>query len=281
MTLETAVGPVTVFHRLALGVECVDALLDRLVLTPVRAGREVVERSRPRPLDPSWPCLDLQRSGPARFKLGHHPPLPGTFVVRIDDASRRFVPRRLEVHPWPLADVEDGPGRPFVPVRSRLLRSWLWPGSAYPFPRGTTVIRGRVVRQAVPVRWARLTAIGPTGSVAGRAHADERGEFVLVVTDPAQQPLQRSVDVDLAVVAPSKAPTAEELDPFDRCADLVVEPVPRSSLPPADHDLDSPLLRGAAVPPGYVANSHPPRRLTVPVGAELTLTEDVVFGPQP
>jgi hypothetical protein len=278
VTIDTALGPVTVLHRLALGVECLDALVDRLVLTSVRVGRQAPGRVLPRPLDPTWPCLDLERSGPARFKLRHHGLMPAELTVRVDDPTRRYVPRRFTVHPWPVAALDETNGQPYVPVRSRLLRTWLWPGSAYPLPRGTTVIRGRVVHDARPARWARLVAMGPTGQVAGRAHADDRGEFVLVVTDPDQNPLQSTIAVDVRVVA-SKTPAP--VDPLDRCADLVVEDVARSSVPPTPAELDNDVLRGVALPSGYVANTHAPRHLTAPVGAELTLTEDVVFDPQP
>lgn len=278
MTIDTVVGPANVLHRLALGVECLDALTDQLVPTSVRVGRQTAGRRLPRPLDAAWPCLDLERSGPARFKLRHRGAIPPTLVVRFDDPSRRYVPRRFTVHLWPASDLDETSGQPYVPVKSRLLRSWLWPGSAYPLPRGTTVVRGRAVHGSRSLRWARLTAIGPNGEVAGRAHADDRGEFVLVVTNPDQNPLQSTVPLDVSILAPA-AP--EPIDPFDRCADLVVEDVPRSSAPPGPGDLDNDVLRGVAAPSGYVANTHAPTHLTVPVGAELTLTEDVVFDPQP
>src|SRR5205823_5447204 len=211
-------------------------------------------------------------------KLRHHPPLPKEFVVRVDDPTRSYVPRRFTVHPWPVELLDEVTARPYVPVKSRVLRSWLWPGSAYPMPRGTTVIRGRVVRDSGPARWARLTAIGPTQGVAGRAHADDRGEFVLVITDPAQNPLQSTVDVAVSVTAPK---VAAVVDSFDRCADLVVEDVPRSSAPPTGADLDNGVLRGVAVPMGYTGNTHGPSAITVPVGAEFTLSQDIVFDPLP
>ena len=33
------------------------------------------------------------------------------------------------------------------------------------------------------MRWARVVATTPTGDVMGFTHADERGEFLLVITD--------------------------------------------------------------------------------------------------
>jgi len=278
MTVNTERGPANVLHRLALGVEALDALVDRLVVTPLRVGRQAPARWLPSPVDPSWPCLDLEAAGSARFKIRRLSSVPDNLVLRLDDPSRRYVPRRLEVHLWPAQALDETTGQPYVPVRSRLLRAWLWPGSAYPLPRGATCVRGRVTRGGHPVRWARLTAIGPTNGVAGRAHADDRGEFLLVVTDPAQNPLQSNVDVDVVVRAPK---VADPVGSPDRYADLVVEDVPRSTVPPTPADLDNDVLRGIAVPVGYSTNIHAPRHLTVPVGAELTLTDDIVFDPTP
>jgi hypothetical protein len=277
-TIDTTIGPVTVLHRLALGAECLDALVNRLVLTSVRLGREVPAWQRSRPIDPSWPCLDLEASGPARFKLRHRATIPATLVVRVDDPTRHYVPRRFTVHLWPVASLDEASGQPYVPVRSRLLRSWLWPGSAAALPRSATMIRGRVVHGSAPVRWARLTAIGPTNEVAGRAHADDRGEFVLVISDPAQNPVQSTVAVSVSVIAPK---VAGPINPLDRCADLVVEDIPRSSAPPAASDLDNDVLRGVATPAGYSANANGPRAVIVQVGSEVILADDIVFDPQP
>jgi hypothetical protein len=278
MTLETMIGPVTVLHRLALGVECLDSLLESLVLTSVRAGWQAGPRLLPRPIDPSWPCLNLEGAEPARFKLRHQPSLTTALTVRIDDPSRRYVPRRVGITLWPPAAVDEARNPLYIPVKSRLLRLWLWPGSAYALPRGTTVVRGRVMRDGEPVRWPRLTAIGPNGQVAGRAHGDDRGEFLLVIIDVGQNPVQSQVGLDVSVHAP-KFPTAP--DPADRCADLVIEDIPRSGVPAGPADLDNPLLRGISVPLGYAANIHNPVHRTVPVGAEFPLTEDIVFEPQP
>jgi hypothetical protein len=226
MTFTTHVGQVTAIHRLALGVECFDALHGRLVLTPVRVGRQVDSRYLRTPLDPAWPCLNLERSGPARFKLRQVPSIGSSLIVRFDDPQRRYVPRRFIVHSWPASALDESSAQPYVPVRSRVLRSWLWPGSAYPFPRGTTMVRGRVTHNTKPVRWARLTAWGPTDEVAGRAHADDRGEFVLVITNPGQNPVEATIPVDIEVIA---ARTPNRVDNVDRTADLVAEDVPRSS----------------------------------------------------
>lgn len=273
----TPTGPATVLHRLALGVEIRDALLDRFVSSPVRVGLQTPAPStRLRPRD--WPCRDLEACGPARFRLRHVPALPSAPVLRLDDVSRRFVPRRFSVHPWPVATLDETTGQPYIAVAARLLRAWLWPGAAYPLPRGATAIRGRITHDGLPARWARVTAIGPTNLVAGRAHVDDRGEFLLVVTEVGQNPLQSTVSLRLRVRAPAAQVAA---DPADRCADLTVEDVPRSTAPPLPVERDNDVLRGVAAPPGHVTDATGPRLLTVTVGAELTLTDDIVFVPQP
>jgi hypothetical protein len=281
MTIATASGPVTVLHRLAIGVVCLDPFLNPQlnggVRSPVRAGWERATAGGHRFDDPGWPCVTLEAAGHGRFKLRHPGALPTDLVLRIDDPARRYVPRRFLLHPWPASAIE-GDATPYVPVGSRVLRAWMWPGAAYPRPRGTTVVRGRVTHDSEPVRWARLVATGPNQLVAGRAHGDERGEFVLVVTNPDQRPVESTVDIDVRVRAPR---VPGPVDTRDRCADLVVQDVPRSSVPPTSGDLDNPVIRGTSVPPGHVSNVHSPRHLTVPVGAELTLTEDIVFDPQP
>jgi hypothetical protein len=280
MTVESAIGTATIMHQLALGVVCLDSVSGAPVRTPVRVGRQVaarILRDRSTKLDPSWPCADLEASGRGRFKLRYGPSVARVLVVRVDDPARRYVPRRFSVHLWPTEAATAAAQGPYIPVASRLLRLWLSPGSAYLFPRGTTLIRGRVATRGVPVRWARVTATGPNDRVAGRAHADDRGEFLLVVTDPDQNPLQDTVDLDLVAFAP-KAPGP--VDSRDRCADVAVETVSRSSAPPFPQDLDNALLRGIRPPPGYVPSVQPQPVKDVRIGAELTLRNDVPFKPQ-
>ena len=292
MIIQTPAGPAFVAHRLALAVEVRDAVTNRLADTPVRVGRELAGpilagRGGPPP-DPSWPCQDLERSGTARFKLRRGPLLPAMITLRIDDPGRRYVPRRVSVTLWPQANLEAAdqspPAGPYIPVDSRLLRIWLAPASAYLLARGTTAIRGRVLRDAAgvlspdrPVRWPRITAIGPGGVPVGWAHGDERGEFVLPVGSAgAMPPLngQFAVDIDVVGLPAASAPAP---DPADRCADLVVESVPRSAAPPAPGDLDNDLLRGRAVPVGYVAGTAPRPHWTVQVGGLLSTGTDIPF----
>ena len=180
LVIDTAVGPANVLHRLALGVECLDAVTGRLVRTGVLVGREMDPLLLPRIHDPEWPCFSLPGKGVGRsyLRFDHTIPVHTPLRLRLVDPSRRFVPRRLELPLWTLAEIlaaEAAP--PVVPAASRLLRPWLWPGSAALLPSGMTVIRGTIRTGAAPVRWARLTAVRHGDVTVGHGHADERGEF--------------------------------------------------------------------------------------------------------
>ena len=293
MIIQTAIGPAEVTHRLALAVEIRDAITNRLAATPVRVGRELagpaLSRLGRKAPDPSWPCQDLERSGHARFKLRRGPRLPAAITLRIDDGARRYVPRRVSITLWSQADVEaadqNPPAGPYIPVDSRLLRIWLTPGQAYLLPRGTTAIKGRVLRGAAggalspgnPVRWPRVIAVGPGPVPVGWAHGNEHGEFVLLVSSAGSvPPLGGQFPVDIDVVG-RPAATAPPPDPADPLADLVVEPVPRSSAPPAVGDLDNDLLRGLAVPAGYAAGTAPRPHWTMQVGSLFSTGTDIPF----
>ncbi len=277
----TTVGPASVLHRLALGVVVLDGLTSLTASGSTRVGRQVHRRLLGRGYRPSWPCLDLDRVGPGRFRIRHATALPHDVVLRFDDPTRRYVPRRVSIPLWPLTDVsDDSPGN-YVPVGSRTLRLWLHPGAAYPLPRSSTVVRGRVTRDGLPVRWARVDATDGAGNVhLGRTHGNDRGEFLLVLGDVNQNPLESTVGIALTVSGPPVATPPDEVAE-DPLADLPVEPVARPGVPPLPADLDNPVLRGVTDPPGYVANTAPSTHLTVPVGAELVLTQDVDFTPQP
>lgn len=280
-TIDTAVGTADVLHRLLLAVECVDGVLRRRSDAGVRIGRELAAPLLAPGHDPDWPCLDLPTGGPGRAVLcfDHRTPVHTDLVFRIVDPSRRFVARRLQVPPWQLPEIlaaEQNP--PVVPAGSRLLRPWLAPGSGYRTPRGVTSVRGRVARAGRPVRWARLTGIGPGNQPVGWTHADERGEFVLVIdsTGTLPPPAPDSLPIDLQVIAPDPPPPAPDPD-TDQYADLVIEALGRSANPPAPQDLDSDVLRGRSVPAGYHPNTAAVPQLDVPIGAELILTTDIPF----
>ena len=281
MSIDTVVGLARVLHRLALGVECLDAIIGRRVRTDVAVGREVDVRLLPRGFGPEWPCVSLESKGIGRSQIRFDVTTPEAVRLRLVDPQRRFVARRFDLPLWKLDEILGADGTPpVVPAASRILRPWLWPGSAAELPWGMTVIRGAVRTGDVPVRWARLAAVRHADAVVGHGHADERGEFLIVVTDTGSlpPPAPSILDIDLRVSAPDPA-TAPAVDPDDPYADLVVEPLTRPSNPPLPVELDNPVLRGTATPAGYVANTAAVPTLTVPVGGELTLTTAIPFVP--
>lgn len=275
MTVDAGTGlPLQVLHRLALGVEPIDALRRLPIGSRLRVGREVTRVPGRRRvggvLDPLARRADLplEANGTGRFKLRHGSDVGATVIVRIDDPTRGYVPRRFQVPLWTLAEV-DAPAGPYIPVGSRLLRPSLLPGSAYPVPPGTTGVRGRIARSGQPVRWARVEALGPGGLVVGRAHGDERGEFLLVIatTGTLTPPPPPTLDVQLVMYGPPGEPP-----------DPALERIVRSSAPPLPGDLDNPLLRGESVPPGYPVSSASPT-VTVPIGAVRRVPAPFTFWP--
>lgn len=280
--IATGIGPVPVFHRLALGLVVRDAVSNRGVVAALRVGWEasghllVSGRSRPRPGsgrpgDPRWPCVDFERSGDSRFRLRATPARPQVLTVRVYDPARRYVSRRIEVTLWPHDRILDDRPNQGVSVAARTIPVWLLPGAAYPLARGTTAIRGRVARQGVAVPWARVVAVdsGDPNTVLGRTHGDDRGEFLLVLARTNQNPVQSAVDVRLIVQAPAVA-----------SADPPVETAQRPGNPAGmPGDLDLPVLRGETPSPAHLPNTAPAVTLTVPVGAELVGPSDIPFQP--
>jgi hypothetical protein len=266
-------GGQPVLHRLALALEIRDALTSRPVTAPVAVRREDSRRQ-------------LTGSG-GRFLLLFGPGIRDEADLRVTDATRQVVPRRFRIPLWSLADVEAAdqePPGPYIQALSRLLRVWLSPGAAgLPGP-GFTVIRGRIAHGTEPVRWARIAARGPGGVIVGRAHGDERGEFLLPVTGSGATPppVPSQITVDLLVYARGPGgpppPTAQELA-LDPLADLPLEAVPRSSSPPLPADLDNPLLRGVPLPPFYVPSTAPVSTQAVDVGDLLLLRTPLQFSP--
>lgn len=272
-TIATSVGPVPVLHRLALGLVVRDVVTDRGTTGALRVGWEASGHLLPHHHRDEWPCVDLERMGGGRFRLRATPRRPDLLTVRLSDPSRRYVPRRLGVTLWPHAALVDPLPANFVAVAARTLPVWLFPGAAYPVSPGTTAVRGRVTRQGIPLPWARVSAVDSGGAILGRAHGDDRGEFLLLIADTNQNPLQSSVTVSLVVRAQGGPPAAAPLP------EPPVEPVVRPSNPPVSGDLDNPLLRGRSAPAGYLPNTAVVPPLVVKVGAQIVLSTDVPFNP--
>jgi hypothetical protein len=279
-TIDTVVGSADVLHRLALAVECLDAVTGQRVRADLSIDREVDPLLLPpsvRGLPPLRP-LEARDSGRALIRFDHTTPTRPV-RLRIWDPRRRYAPRRLDLPLWTLAEVVAAEATPrTVPAASRTLRPRLFPGSAGPVPRGATVIRGRVQSGGAPVRWARVSAVRTGDVPIGHGHADDRGEFVVVLADAGNlpPPAPSELSVDLVVTAPDPN-TAPQVDPADALADLVAEALARPSNPPLPAELDNDVLRGVATPAGYVANTAALPTLTVPTGTALTLTDPITF----
>lgn len=253
---------VTITTRLRLGVEPVDALGRPGPLGAIGLQHEHV----PRPASSDLPAVGRNPSG--RFAIPFGDPAtdgPARIVVRLLDPTRRFVPRRLSVPAPSLADVTADERTP------RACRPVLFPGAAYGVAAGATVVRG-TVRWAGgrPVQWARVAARTATpievheddGTVSliqpvlGRAHGDDRGEFLLVVgplpTDVAVT-TSSTVAVEVHVAArPEPAAGDAVYSPFasrdDPLWHLPVEVV--ASLAP-----DDAVAAGTVLPAGSTAGA--------------------------
>src|SRR6185436_13476384 len=112
--------------------------------------------------------------------------------------------------------------------RRRIRRPVCFPGAAYDFSATTTGLRGRVTRGGKPMRWARVVAVlDGTTVVVGRAHGDDRGEFLLLinaaVTTGSATP--KPLNIDVTVLGPAAAPTpsSPDLPKLDPLWDLPLE----------------------------------------------------------
>jgi hypothetical protein len=240
-----------IVHRLAVGIEPRDALSRSRI---GGAGLAVTLES-PLGLRDARP---LAHAG-GRWSIRYVPALPDHVDLRIDDPARRFVPRRMRFPVVSLADVKTGEasGAP-VPAARRTWRPLLFPGAAHPLAASATGLRGRVVRDSQPVRWARVEArLVPDGNVLWRAHGDDRGEFLLVVgPDPrgfAELPSVMQIWVSAFARKPSPSePAAGTSDPL---WDMPVETV----APPTGTAVDDPVALGQTLPqdydPGFPATS--------------------------
>jgi hypothetical protein len=252
-----------VAHSVALVVESTPVSLTRRPLRPRRFGREIDDY---RPL--------ASRSCGGRHVLLYARDLDdrATVDVRIFDPCRRIVPRRLRfplavpqpsaVLPAPkvtLADVDA------APLGERLRRPFLFPGAAYDVSETATGLRGRVVRNGAPMRWARVLARLPgTTTVVGRAHGDDRGEFLLLV-DAGAGPvtdLGTLIDVEVEVFGPGTPPAPPTAplragDPIDSLWGLPLEIVTLPGWPVPDRvsaGIDLPASPTAPDPSDYTAS---------------------------
>lgn len=199
--MTTFLGPAYVeqVHRLALGIELLDACHGGRISRPILAS---IEGKVP-------PVPGITRHDSCLFALTYSKNIRTPLTVRLDDPLRRYVPRRLKVpiKEEAVATAGDPPTSP-LPAASRSWRPALFPGAAYDVSGCATGLRGRVEVAGKPLRWARIEATvpgSPPDTPLYRAHGDDRGEFLLLVADPRlldELPASGTFKVDLTVFGP-------------------------------------------------------------------------------
>jgi hypothetical protein len=242
--------------RLALGFEPLDAVLGGRLTHPVRME---AEGNPPRArIDRHVSCLHV---------LLYQPSLAEEVVVRIVPSGHRYAPRRLRIPLLTAEELEDQ-SRPYT---DRVRRPALFPGAAYDANGKSTGLRGRVIRDGGPMRWARIEA-RVNGTLIGRAHGDSRGEFFLLLASPPAPapdlddpfPVQVSVfgPADFPVPAPPGLPSGDEL------WYLPVEELAA----PGDPD---PTAAGETLPDGY--EEGPSRVVPFRLGRVLSGVDDFEY----
>lgn len=168
-------------ERLTLGIEPVDALRGLRVAPPldVAIDRAPIAPSRSR--DDIYGLTEATdglrrpvRRNSCRYLVMASDEIASPVPLRVNDPTRRYVPRRLH-YAVPASAQER---------RFRIRRPALFPGAAYDVDETATGLRGRVLWSsavnALPVRWARVEAT--MGAIrVGYAHGDDRGEFLLLL----------------------------------------------------------------------------------------------------
>lgn len=295
LRLDETVEVARVGHRLALGVQWIDALTRLPVETPAGAAWLAdLEAIGARPFAQRFESHSQGRQAirhAGRYgKLLAHAVAEGDpleHAVRAFGARdarapayapgqdpRRHVPRRVGLTP-----VLAGGVPPASVVNTRT--AWLWPGAAYPLPSRSTGLRGRIRREVSPgvdavVPWARVIATragaGPasfaTEAQIGWAHGDDRGEFLLVLGQGAVSgaaALPAAIDLNVWVFLPPASPAFDAADPL---ASLPLES--------AGTDAINDVLKGLAVPPAYVPQAV--RSLSLALGEVRAMSDaDLLF----
>jgi hypothetical protein len=241
-------------ERLALGLEPIDAGTGTRLSHPLRVLIDQEARGLTRPRVERHPsclhALTYQQgvAGSVLLRFVEPEGRPGT---RPSTVPRRIVPRLIAFPIVPVADTADG--APRQNPRHRVRRPWLYPGAAYDVAAGMTGLRGRVLRDGLPERWTRVVArVGAAGPVVGRAHGDDRGEFLLLLSSAAGEAADETGRLTLHVEVFARdpgLPGPPRSVPGDELWDLPrEEAIP---LDPLDFDLDA-VATAEALPVGFV-----------------------------
>ncbi|MEK6405765.1 MAG: hypothetical protein AABN34_02250 [Acidobacteriota bacterium] len=255
---------VEVIQRLALGIEPIDAQSARRLSYGLQVVYDVPPFGLPRP--------PIERHASNLYALRYQPGVTTPLDLRFFDspdrfykresARRRIVPRRLSIPILTLSDVETQEQAGKKDFKRRIRRPVFFPGAAYDFIATATGLRGRVLlKGGQPVRWARVVAtLENTAIIAGRAHGDDRGEFLLLI-NPKLKPvsglpnplLPNPLKIKVSVFVPATAPTpiSANLPALDPLWDLPLEEILASP------GTDDPVETGDEIPKGYSANVEP------------------------
>jgi len=239
-------------QRLAIGLEPRDAVSETRIARPVdiaidgKPDFDVDAGPWPEP-NPVAGLPRLARHGSGRFVLLFGPTVGKKDKVRLRlvPLGRRYVPRRMEfdINSLGLVLAAERLGLD-VPTTNRTWRPRLFPGAGYDLAETATGIRGTVTKAGKPVRWTRIEA-SVNGSIIGRAHGDDRGEFLLVLgqNTGAVGDLVSPLPVTITVKARNPALA---VNPKDALADLQVETAAGPGVTPDD------VSTGIAPTPNYV-----------------------------
>ncbi|MBZ5558138.1 MAG: hypothetical protein LAO77_12765 [Acidobacteriia bacterium] len=256
--------------RLILGVEPVDAMRRSRIARPIELTLDgvpyptgtVTKEEFDGTTDPLGYLSSIPRHSSCRHALVYPPDHASPIAIRLYDRTRRFVPRRIS---YAIPDA--------IETRSstRVRRPALYPGAAYDVSVTATGMRGRVTwnqsdDDEVPARWVRVEA-AIDGQIVGRAHGDDRGEFLLVLRNEAGGlgDLPSPLVADVTVYGPAGPQTVPDDDPL---GDLPLEIVS------ADPDEVS---DGETPPSGYAATAHSSRAVTFELGTLLTGQDKFFF----
>ena len=225
-------------YRLALGLEPRDAI------TRTRIARRIDVAVDGTPaFDPdlgSWPeqspvtgLRRLSRHGSGRFVLLFDRNVESPVTIRLVPRERQYVPRRLEVAILDESDVlaAEKAGTD-VPTTDRTWRPLLFPGAGYDVPTAATGVRGAVTHAGEAIRWTRVEATAG-GDVIGRAHGDDRGEFLLVLGLNTQAAAELVSPLPVTITVFARDP-ALDVKKDDALADLPVETAAGPGVTPDD-----------------------------------------------
>jgi len=157
----------------------------------------------------------------------------------------------------------------------RIRKVVMFPGASYQFNSMATGLRGRVLRNGEPMRWAYIEATDPVSEdLIIRTRGDDRGEFLLALPPHAARAgdLNATYDIRISIAGPSVVPVSDtpELQGLDNYWDLPIEELPPAGMP------DN-VASGESIPDDYVISPSAVRIVTFQVGRILTGREEADF----